>query len=162
MKFSYRTDFPAPLDQVLDVLASEELAQRRADTLHINDYSFSSSAPAKGERTYSMTAKVGAERLPDQIRKFIKNGLSARIESKQCVVGADSATVEHAVSLTGAPVKLAFVLNLDEESGVTHALYEGEFNVNVPFVGKTIEQKAGGYVDDVIARDAKLVIEELR
>lgn len=142
--------YPGHPMEVARVLLSEELARARAEE---------AGGPAPEHEVKDLTAStvVAIDHLPSPADKFIRGGATATIvqafESEEDGQGM-TGTVSVSTSL---PVTVALDIRLTPEGENTRASLAGDLKVNVPFFGSKVEKMVEQKIDEVLARDAKLV-----
>ena len=147
MKITSTLTFDATPDQVIAALLSPELAAKRAALATVDDYTHEVDGS-----TAVTTVTVPADRLPSKARKFARNGAKATITTK-----AAGETVTYTVDPHGVPVDVSARLTLEGAGETTTATLEADLNVKIPLIGGTVEKKAAGRVDRLLAKDASLV-----
>ncbi len=161
MNFESETSYVGPLDLVLEVLGSEELLRQREKA-----------AGAKGQVNYSGTPRdhtfsvqVPNNELPSAARSFMPNGLTAvlhgTVKELDEAGKVHGATLVYDIAVQGAPASGGLRFILADSGATTPAKIMGQIKVNVPFVGGRIEKSAVEHFEKMLARDTKIVNEEI-
>ena len=142
--FTVRGDAEA----VAELLLSEELAEARMKSLEVDDYSH------KREGDMAVTdCRVGADKLPDVARRFVKDGIRLTIKARK-----NGTRVDYACDTHGLPAQISLTETVsDEGDGLARVDVDGKLKVKVPLVGAKLEKKAAGYIRPVLEKDAKII-----
>lgn len=135
-------------DAVAEALLSEELAEARMKALEVSDYSH------KREGDVAVTdCRVGADRVPEAARRFVKNGIHVTITARK-----SGNRVDYSCDTHGLPAQITFGETIsDEGNGLARVDVDGELKVKVPLMGAKLEKKAAGYIRPVLKKDAKII-----
>lgn len=133
-------------EQVAQALLSNELADARMEALGVTDYTHT----VNGDQAVT-DARVGADRLPDVARRFVKGGIHVTVTATR-----SGNTVTYEVDPHGLPGTVTLKETVSGDSPATVAV-EGEVHIKIPLVGAKLEKQAAGYVDRVLRRDARMI-----
>lgn len=135
-------------EQVAEVLMSKELADARMKLLGVTDYTHTVSGD-----TATTDARVGADRLPDIARRFVKGGVHITVTANKA-----GNTVSYTVDPHGLPAKASLTETANENgAGGTTVDVAGELNIKIPLVGAKLEKQAAGYMERIVRKDARLI-----
>ncbi|MDI9587755.1 MAG: DUF2505 domain-containing protein [Gleimia sp.] len=151
MEFHATAKYPAPLDEVLKMLTSEEFQRVRLADLPVKIKSVQiNDGPKKSEVTVTteIHAKPADLNLPSMADKFIpRQGLTVamtetwNIDSAQSVLTFDTG---------GLPVKVSANSKLIDEGDAVTRNVEGTVTVSVPIVGRKLEQRAVAEMGEIV------------
>lgn len=151
MEFHATAKYPAPLDEVLKMLTSEEFQRVRLADLPVKIKSVQiNDGPKKSEVTVTteIHAKPADLNLPSMADKFIpRQGLTVamtetwNIDSAQSVLTFDTG---------GLPVKVSATSKLIDEGDAVTRNVEGTVTVSVPIVGRKLEQRAVAEMGEIV------------
>lgn len=151
MEFHATAKYPAPLDEVLKMLTSEEFQRVRLADLPVKIKSVQiNDGPKKSEVTVTteIHAKPADLNLPSMADKFIpRQGLTVamtetwNIDSSQSVLTFDTG---------GLPVKVSATSKLIDEGDAVTRNVEGTVTVSVPIVGRKLEQRAVAEMGEIV------------
>lgn len=151
MEFHATAKYPAPLDEVLKMLTSEEFQRVRLADLPVKIKSVQiNDGPKNSEVTVTtqIHAKPADLNLPSMADKFIpRQGLTVamtetwNIDSAQSVLTFDTG---------GLPVKVSATSKLIDEGDAVTRNVEGTVTVSVPIVGRKLEQRAVAEMGEIV------------
>jgi hypothetical protein len=151
VEFHATAKYPAPLDEVLKMLTSEEFQRVRLADLPVKIKSVQiNDGPKKSEVTVTteIHAKPADLNLPSMADKFIpRQGLTVamtetwNIDSAQSVLTFDTG---------GLPVKVSANSKLIDEGDAVTRNVEGTVTVSVPIVGRKLEQRAVAEMGEIV------------
>ncbi len=151
MEFHATAKYPAPLDEVLKMLTSEEFQRVRLADLPVKIKSVQiNDGPKNSEVTVTtqIHAKPADLNLPSMADKFIpRQGLTVamtetwNIDSAQSVLTFDTG---------GLPVKVSATSKLIDEGDAVTRNVEGTVTVSVPIVGRKLEQRAVTEMGEIV------------
>lgn len=124
------------------------LAERFARKLNAEVTSYSSTTEGTSTKV-SAALSIPADALPGPARAFASNGLVVTIE--ETWNENSGALVIH-----GGPAKLDADFQLTDSGSGSMRRYKGQLSIGIPLMGASLEKKAIGYADTVVAiqRDA--------
>lgn len=160
MKITHELTYNGPIESVLEVLASEELAAKRASKLGVSDYSLTKSADGGAEVT-TLNVKVPPTKLPSMAQKFLSKGIDADIIATVTRVAPGANVKLDVTPRTSIPGKGSARMVLEDAGEVTRAKVEADVNVSIPFVGGRIEKEATKHFPALLDQDARAVNEIL-
>lgn len=162
MKISFSQQFKSSEEQLVQLLFSDDLMTLRSQKLNFNNYSFSSYRDNSRADFWQLqlSAAVDLANAPAAAKSILGTSLSATLTARQNSVSPS--IINYAFELGKLPVKFQLETIVAEISdGVVTLSHEGEFNVNIPFLGKKIEAQIGQKLPKIFAEDAKLISELL-
>lgn len=172
MDIQLHTQYDAQPTRVAAVLASRDLAEKRASALGLHDYSWNITHPHEDTTCTTTRLVLPTEVLPSQVQKFMSAGLTVTVTS---TIGTPnthgSIIVTHTVNVEGAPVTAKATITLtnathaatanahnsENASSTTRAEVSAQFSVSIPFIGQRIEREAVTYIEQALREDTCLV-----
>lgn len=150
MQFDVTTTYPGRLENVLDVLLSEELASERGKQMrsNLNHTRTGNSATTSGT--------VNPDELPQMARRFISSNQEVAITQDWTTAG-ETATGTFNVKAGSLPVSVTMTQSLKDEGESTASTITGEVKVKIPLIGSKVEKMVVEKLDSILARDTKLV-----
>ena len=152
--------YSAPLAQVSAVYSDPDYLLHRLHRRGITDPHVDITE-ADGATSIDATLAGDTSLLPPAARRFIKSGITAVITA---VLKPASAGVRHGhvdVTVSGAPVSASATVVLTDQGENTKATVDLDFSVSIPLVGRTVEQKAVGNLQEALAFEPQAVREWL-
>ncbi|MFY9617739.1 MAG: DUF2505 domain-containing protein [Actinomycetaceae bacterium] len=160
MKVAHDFKYLGPLDDVVEVLHSEQLAIARAKQLNVTDYSFDTGA-RDGRRYSSIEVKIPQADTPAEVRNFLSNGLDLQITMYSSAL-ARGVHIDIDVNLrTALPVALDAHLVLADSGVETVARLNAQVDVKIPFFGSRVEKTIADKLPQLLEKDTDLVNAEL-
>ena len=139
-------------EQVADILLSNELAEARMRSLGVTDFTHE----VTGE-TAVTDARIGADRLPEVARRFVKSGLHVTVTGTR-----SGDTVSYSVDPHGLPGVVSFVDTIRSNgAGGTTVDVEGDLRIKIPLVGPKLERQAVAYVERLLRKEPARIAEVL-
>lgn len=140
-------------EQVSDALLSKELAEARMRALGVTDFTHEVSGD-----TAVTDARVGADRLPEMARRFVKSGIHITVTATR-----SGNTVSYTVDPHGLPGEVSLVETIRSNgAGGTTVDVNGDLRIKIPLVGAKLERQAVGYVDRTLRKEAAMIVEVIR
>lgn len=155
MKIASEISYAGPIDDVIEVLNSRELADARAKKLGLKEHDFAQ-GEIGGQPQSTFKATVPAEQLPQQARSFLSKGVSVTIVATPRRVDGGAA-IAHDVQIKGVPASVDLAIMLADAGATTPGKISGDVNVKIPFVGSKIEKMVAAKFSKVLEQDADLV-----
>ena len=150
MRTSVTVSYPADAERTAAMLASPEFQRGRIEGRGLSDVSVDVAPRGRGHVT-TLRGAVPVDRLPAAAARFVRGAVAFEVlESWGEPADDGSRTGSLEVTVKGAPVRAAGTLHLVPEGAATTQDVDLDFSVNVPLVGRRIEQKALGYVNRVL------------
>ncbi len=151
MQISHSVDVAGTPIQIAAALLSEELAAARARALGIESYSHAVSGTSAKTQV-----SVPSSALPAQVGRFLTSDIAVTINA---VADAVADTVRYSTDVKGAPVSLAWVVQMTPRGEVTTCDVTADLKVSIPLFGAKIEAMAAEQVEKVLASDFAIVSE---
>ena len=148
--------YGADLQSVQAVLASQELAQARADAGELAAPSHTLKEADSAPHAVTVVT-VPASRLPDKAKRLISKDTVVTITQAWDGTGPNKATAAFTIDVGSLPVKVALTQTLVADGDRTTSTYSGDVKVSVPIIGAKLEKVAASKVDQLLAGDQKLV-----
>ncbi|MBV7363574.1 DUF2505 domain-containing protein [Actinomycetaceae bacterium TAE3-ERU4] len=164
MKVSLHYQYPAPIDATISMLSNPDFRKYRLPAALVNEVV--ASQEADGQTRVLTEIAINHETIgaliPASLEKFIPKDASLETIEVLHYEGNQEATCTFTVNVKKIPLKVAFLLTLNANGEQTEAKLEGEFTITVPFFGKTIENKASGYIKEIENREVSAATRYLK
>ena len=152
MRTTVTITYPAGTGRTAAMLASPGFQRGRIEGRGLVDVSVDVAPRGRGHVT-TLRGAVPADRLPSAAARFVRGTVTFEVVESWGEPAEDgSRTGSLDVTVKGAPVRASGALSLAPggEDGTATETVDLDFSVNVPLVGRKIEEKAVGYVDRVL------------
>lgn len=150
MQFDVTTTYPGKLENVLDVLLSEELAAARATQMRSN------LTHTRSGNSATTSGTVNPDELPQMARRFISANQEVAITQDWTTTG-ENATGTFTVKAGSLPVHVTMTQTLTDQGESTASAITGDVKVKIPLIGSKVEKMVVEKLDTILARDTKLV-----
>ena len=151
MKKTISMTYPADPQRVATMLSDPAYQQARIDRFGLEDASVDVAARGRGFVS-TIAGSVPLSRLPAAAKRFVRSAVSFSLAESWGEPADDgSRTGDLDVALRGAPVKVGATSRMEGAGDSTNVVYDVDLNVNVPLVGRSIEERAMGLVDRAVA-----------
>ncbi|MDO5049757.1 MAG: DUF2505 domain-containing protein [Actinomycetaceae bacterium] len=151
MEFRTQATYPAPFDEVLKMLTSEDFQRQRLAGLPVTIKSIKvEDGPAADQVTVitQIHAKPADLQLPNMVDRFIpRAGITVTMSDTWNTKTGDGILVFNTGNL---PVKLAATSKLVDEGGSVTRTLDGMVTVRVPLMGGKLEKQAVQELDKIV------------
>lgn len=157
MAVNASTTIKAPVDSVLKTFRDEEFARHVSQRAGTQLESFEVSGDSDQAFTVTTVRTIGAEKLPDIAKKFVKGAVKFTQVDTYDAPGADgSRAVRTEVKAGGLPVG-ANATQTIKPSGDNETVVDvsGEVSANIPLVGKKIAAAAEPYIGKALTLQSR-------
>lgn len=153
MNISHSYTVAGSVDDVVEVLLSQELADLRMSKLSVGSYDFS----REGDSA-TLTAGIEANKLPSIAQKFIRSDIEATVRMRR---QGDAVNMSLDAPLPVSAELASHVVAAPADPNNSTVTVSGEVKVKIPLIGGRIESAIAEKVDGVLDRDAQLITEIL-
>lgn len=149
MEISQRQEFPAPPQQVIAMLTDEAYLKQVAEETHARDYTVS----VDGMHTTTSRSFD----TPSAATKFAGPTITI-VEDVTWGAASGDGSRDGTLDLTapGLPVTMNGRAHLAPGGAGTIVTYDGEFRINIPFIGKKLEQQAAPAATEALAAQERV------
>jgi len=143
MKTTLTLNYAASCDRVAAMLVDPEFAAYVGEAAHANNTTATSI-------DHGLTAVLTMD-TPDSARML----LGREMHMTQTITWEDPAADgsrqgQMSLNLSGVPVSLAGPLSLRPAPGGSTIVYDADFHVRIPLIGKKMEKKVEGYLEKIV------------
>lgn len=161
MKFQTVATYPTDIETARALLTDPEFTRFRLAKAGIEASSIDS-VEEDGAKRLSIVVPISGDMVPANYRRFVPATLTATItELWHPVAGDRSPTGVLTAEFSGVPARARADFRLAAAGDACERAFEGEVAVSVPLVGKAIEQKAVGMLQQLVAAEARAAAEFL-
>lgn len=165
MHLSVDLHYPAGLDEVSRMLASEAFvrwrAQRTGGPQSLVDLADVTGSLQEG---FSVVVRrtLPTDQIPGHLRAFVGNALEIRQAEAWEPATPDGRRGTVSLEITGAPVRMTGTITLTElPDGRTRQTYDGDLKATVPLFAAAVEDAAAGAVRATLASEEQAGVEWL-
>ena len=146
----------APVATVIDTFVDEAFVRHVSEKAGTRLESFEVSGNTDTAFTVTTVRSMGAEKLPEAVRKFIKAGVKLRqVDSYDAPSGDGSRHVRTEITAGGLPVGATASQQIAATGGQTKIDVDGSVQANIPLVGKKIAAAAEPYIGKALTLQAR-------
>ena len=157
MSVNASTTIKAPLDAVVRTFVDEAFVRHVTERTGAQFESFEVSGDTSTAFTATTVRSMGADKLPDAVKKFVKNGVRlTQVDTYDAPASDGSRTVRTEIKAAGVPVGATATQAVkpmgEQETAVD---VTGEVQANIPLVGKKIAATAEPYIGKALTLQAR-------
>lgn len=146
----------APVEKVIETFTDEafnrHVAERGGATLVSQNVEGDTSGPFK----VTIVRSMGAEKLPDIAKKFVKGGLTVtQVDTWSGPRGNGSRDIQTEVSVGGMPVSGSGTQTLTAKGETTDVVVDVTVKANIPLVGGKVASAAEPYVGKALSLQSR-------
>ena len=157
MSVNASTTIKAPVDTVLKTFVDEAFVRHVTELGGAQFESFEVNGDTSTAFTATTVRSMGSDKLPDAVKKFVKNGVKfTQVDTYDAPAADGSRTVRTEIKASGLPVGATAqqqVKPLGEQE--TSVDVTGEVQANIPLVGKKIAAAAEPYIGKALTLQAR-------
>ena len=155
MRKTISITYPADPTRTAAMLADPAYHRERATRVGLEDASVEVSQQGQGFAA-TISGHVDSSRLPSAAAKLVRSGVTFSVTESWGEPADDgSRTGSYDIDVKGAPVRAGATASMAPADQGTVVTVDLDLDVTVPLVGKTIEDRAMGRVDAVIADEER-------
>ncbi|MDO5619072.1 DUF2505 domain-containing protein [Kocuria sp.] len=146
----------APVEKVVQTFLDESFNRHVAERGGAKLTSFEVSGDTSGPFTVTSVRTMGADKLPDMAKKFIKDGLSiTQVDSWDAPEADGSRNIRTKVTVGGMPANGEGTQRLQAKGEQTSVSVDLSLNVKIPLVGGKLAATAEPYVGKALSLQAR-------
>lgn len=160
MAMNSTSSISAPIQNVLDAFTSEDFVRTVSQRAGVQFQSMKVSGDTAGAFTVTTVRTVGADKVPEMAKKFVKSGVSLTQEDSYSAPQPDgSRTISSKIDVAGMPVSAEATQQLKAAGERTDLEIQGEVRASIPLVGKKLAGMAEPYMGRALALQATVAEE---
>ena len=157
MSVNASTTIKAPLDTVLKTFVDEAFVRHVSKLAGAQFESFEVNGDTSTAFTATTVRTMGSDKLPDAVKKVVKNGVKlTQVDTYDAPAADGSRAVRTEIKAGGLPVGATATQALkpvgEQETSVD---VSGEVQANIPLVGKKIAAAAEPYIGKALTLQAR-------
>ncbi|OKL46098.1 hypothetical protein BSR28_08550 [Boudabousia liubingyangii] len=144
MKVSLNFQYPAALPEILKMLADPEYRKYRLPAGYVKDVRATEEAPGQTRvvTDVAVDTKDLPANLPPAALKLLPKHPTGEVTEVLRTNGPAQENCTISLKLAGIPVEVALMMVFKDRTETTDVDLQGTINVKIPFLGKSIENKA--------------------
>lgn len=146
----------APVEKVTETFVDEAFNRHVAERGGATLSSLVVDGDTAGAFTVTSVRTMGAEKLPDMAKKFIKDGLSiTQVDSWDAPEADGSRNIRTQITVGGLPASGEGTQRLQAQGGQTAVAVNMSLTVKIPLVGNKLASTAEPYVGKALSLQAR-------
>ncbi|MDO4919638.1 DUF2505 domain-containing protein [Kocuria sp.] len=157
MSVNASTTIKAPVETVVKTFTDEAFARHVSELAGTQFESFEVSGDTSTAFTATTVRSMGSDKLPDAVKKFVKNGVKfTQVDTYDAPAADGSRAVRSEIKAAGIPVGATAQQSIrpmgESETSVD---VTGEVQASIPLVGKKIAAAAEPYIGKALTLQAR-------
>lgn len=156
MAVNARQTIKAPVEKVIETFTDEAFNRHVAERGGAALVSQEVQGDTSGPFTVTIVRSMGADKLPDMAKKFVKNGLTiTQVDTWSGPRDNGSRDIQTEVSVGGMPVSGSGTQQLIASGDTTDVVVDVTVKANIPLVGGKLAAAAEPYVGKALSLQSR-------